>query len=372
MRLTLGLTGMDPTTESALQAAFHSANGRLGGRWELASDTDADYVIVDMDSMYGPMSWLRLHAAGKSVVALTTAQRTQADFRLGQPFDANSLGNLLRDIASQAGVPIEVAAPPAAATPVAAAPTPAAVQSAPAVQPAPTVAAEPVADAAPAPAPVPAPAPLPEAAPPTPTQPEPVTEEAPLPAPTAIAEGSLLDWLANDRLRGRVRLRSVADGLLIDLDQRVYHGPSGLKPLAAHFEGRLESSEFVPVDASTWATESARLGAAMPLARLVWFGNLLAGKGALAPEHDPGRRYLMVKWPQTEREYPKHFRIATVMMKGPAFLAEIAEASGVSLAEVADFVNANLATGFAEAEREPEPVDPAKSGSGLFGRLRGR
>ena len=34
--------------------------------------------------------------------------------------------------------------------------------------------------------------------------------------------------------------------------------------------------------------------------------------------------------------------------------------------------NANLATGFAEVEREPEPVDPGKAGSGLFGRLRGR
>ena len=374
MRLTLGLTGMDPTTESALQAAFHSANGRLGGRWELAPDTEADYVIVDMDSMYGPMSWLRLHAAGKSVVALTAAQRTQADFRLGQPFDANSLGNLLRDIASQAGVPIEVAAAAAPAAPVAPVATPPSPIPAPAApsQPAPTVAAEPVAVAAPVPAPAPTPAPARvEAAEPAPSLPEPA-EAAPAPAPTAIAEGSLLDWLANDRLRGRVRLRSVADGLLIDLDQRVYHGPSGLKPLAAHFEGRLESSEFAPVDANTWATESARLGAAMPLARLVWFGNLLVGKGALAPEHDPGRRYLMVKWPQTEREYPKHFRIATVMMKGPALLAEIAEASGVSLAEVADFVNANLATGFAEAEREPEPVDPAKAGSGLFGRLRGR
>lgn len=375
MRLTLGLTGMDPTTESALQAAFHSANGRLGGRWELASDTEADYVIVDMDSMYGPMSWLRLHAAGKSVVALTAAQRTQADFRLGQPFDANSLGNLLRDMASQAGVQIEIAAPAAAPAPVAATPAPAPAPSAPVSPPAPIMAepavAEPAAAAVPAPTPGPTPAPA-EAAAPAPSQPEPVAEPAPVAAATAIAEGSLLDWLANDRLRGRVRLRSVAEGLLIDLDQRVYHGPSGLKPLAAHFEGRLESSEFLPVDANTWASESARLGAAMPLARLVWFGNLLAGKGALAPEHDPGRRYLMVKWPQTEREYPKHFRIATVMMKGPALLAEIAEASGVSLAEVADFVNANLATGFAEAEREPEPVDPAKAGSGLFGRLRGR
>jgi len=375
MRLTLGLTGMDPTTESALQAAIQAANGRMGNAWSLVPDADADYVIVDMDSMYGPMSWLRLHAAGKSVVALTAAQRTQADFRLGQPFDANSVGNLLRDIAMQAGITFD--APPAPEPK----PAPAPVAPAP-VAPAP-VAAAPVAPApAPAPKPEPVPAPAPVAAAPAPVAPKPVeapvvetpvaAEPVAVAAKSSIVEGSLLDWIVNDRLKGRVRLRSATDGVLLDLDQRTYHGPAALKPLAAHFEGKLESGEFVPVDAATWASESARLGAAMPLSRLVWFGNLLAGKGALASEHDPSRRYLMVKWPQTEREYPKHFRIATVMMKGPALMSEIAEASGVTQAEVADFINANLATGFAEGEREPEPVDPGKAGSGLFGRLRGR
>jgi len=369
MRLTLGLTGMDPTTESALQAAIQAANSRMGNAWSLVPDADADYVIVDMDSMYGPMSWLRLHAAGKSVVALTAAQRTQADFRLGQPFDANSVGNLLREIATQAGVAVE--APPAPESKPAPAPV------APAPAPSAPVAAAPKAEPVPAPAPPPPVAPTPAAE--TPAAEKPPVIEAPAPAAaepvaarSSIADGSLLDWIVNDRLKGRVRLRSATDGLLLDLDQRVYHGPAALKPLAAHFEGKLDSGEFVPVDAATWASETARLGAAMPLSRLVWFGNLLAGKGALAAEHDPARRYLMVKWPQTEREYPKHFRIATVMMKGPALLPEIADASGVTQAEVADFINANLATGFAEPEREPEPVDPGKAGSGLFGRLRGR
>lgn len=370
MRLTLGLTGMDPATESALQAAFQAANGRLGGHWQLRPDAEADYVIVDMDSMYGPMSWLRLHAAGKSVVALTAAQRTQADFRLGQPFDANSVGNLLRDIALQAGIVVEESAPaappapapkaapaPAPAQPVAAAPQPAQAPP-PAAPPAP--APQPVAEARPEPTPAPAAAPAPAPA------------AAPAPTPVAFVDGSLLEWLDQDRLRGKVRVRSAQDGLLLDLDQRVYHGPAALKPLSRLFEGKLGAAEFVPVDAATWASESARLGAAMPLSRLAWFGNLLAGKGALSAEHDPGRRYQMVKWPQTEREFPKHFRIATVMMKGPALIGEIAEASGVTDAEVADFINANLATGFAEAEREPEPVDPGKAGSGLFGRLRGR
>ena len=44
----------------------------------------------------------------------------------------------------------------------------------------------------------------------------------------------------------------------------------------------------------------------------------------------------------------------------------------MGIEEVTDFVNANLATGYAEAWREPEPEpEPQKTG-GLFGRLRGR
>ena len=79
MPLTFGLTGMDPATETSLKAAFDQANQRLGGVWQLLPDTQGDYIVVDMDSMYGPMSWLRLHAAGKTVIGLTSAPRTQAD-----------------------------------------------------------------------------------------------------------------------------------------------------------------------------------------------------------------------------------------------------------------------------------------------------
>ena len=106
---------------------------------------------------------------------------------------------------------------------------------------------------------------------------------------------------------------------------------------------------------------------AQPLARLQWLGGLLSGEAA-------DGRYLLKKWPQTEREYPKHFRIATVMMKGPASVAEIAEASGVAPEEVAGFINAHLATGHAEAVAgEPSPPhEPPSKPSGLFGRMRGR
>jgi hypothetical protein len=62
------------------------------------------------------------------------------------------------------------------------------------------------------------------------------------------------------------------------------------------------------------------------------------------------------------------------MMKGPATLAEIAQACGVPEPDVADFINANLATGFAEPVVEAPPVveEPVKARGGLLGRLRNR
>lgn len=388
MALTLGLTGMDPATETALKSAFAEANARLDGRWRLTPESEADHIVVDMDSMYGPMSWLRLHAAGKHVIGLTSAPRTQTDFRLGRPFDSHQVACLLRDIAQHDGVDlsqVDVDAATPMAEPMATATSGPAVEEARAqatareIPAAPTRAAQPPSPdaaghaAAPsgmthAPAPqdvlpeeVPAAAPEEAAAPPPPE-----------PPPTPSRDPVFSDWLVAGALAGRVRYRrDSGPTLLIDPVAQTWHGPTPLKPIAAYFEGSAHREDFEPVDDARWAAESAAAGAAQPLARLRWLGGLLAGKGALLPGHDAEGRYVLNKWPQTEREYPKHFRIATAMMKGPATPAEIAAASGMPVADVADFINANLATGYAELVPEPPsaPMEPPKS-AGLLGRLR--
>ena len=357
MSLTIGLAGMDPATEAALKAAFIEANERLAGRWQLLPETQADHIVVDMDSMYGPMSWLRLHASGKRVVGLTSATRTQTDFRLGRPFNAESLVALLAEIAG------DVAAGPAPAAGAADAPAPATAQAPEpgSLTPAPAAATP----AAPAPAPAAAPEPAP-----APAAPEPVAE----PEPVAAAPATLLGWLTGGSLRGRLRYRrSSGPTLLIDADTPAYHGPSALKPLMQYFEGEVAQADLEPIDDAAWQQEVAAAGEPQPLARLIWLGALSSGGGRLLPGHDPEARYTLNRWPQTEREFPRHFRIATAMMKGPATLAEIAATSGIAVEEITDFVNANLATGVAEPvpEQPPEPATPARSG-GLLGRLRGR
>ncbi len=449
MSLTLGMTGMDPATETALRAAFGDANLRVGGRWSLVAETDADHVMVDMDSMYGPMSWLRLHAAGKRIIGLTTAPRTQTDFRLGRPFDSDAFAALLREIERDGGIvhvdagdafapttapAVEAAAvPPARAAAAVANETP----SAPPVDAAPAVAARaPAVDDVPASLPAapaqsaasaetPPSAPVAAAARSTPSLPaiadattppsappprEPVAltpappsgsthapapqdllpEEAiaaasddtavppepdPLPPPAAPQAYTLADWLAPGALSQRVRYRrSAGPMLLIDPVARTYHGPSTLKPFTAYFRDTVTDSGFEPLDDAAWARDSAIAGAAQPLLRLQWLGAMVNGRAALGDDHAAGTRFKLTKWPQTEREFPKHFRIATAMMKGPATLAEIGDASTMPIDEVFEFVNANLVTGFAERVVDA-PVDTAadvpRSG-GLLGRFRAR
>ncbi len=406
MSLTLGLTGMDPATEAALKAAFLEANARLGDRWSLVPDAEAGHVVVDMDSMYGPMSWLRLHAAGRHVIGLTSAPRTQTDFRLGRPFDVEQLMQLLAEVARAAGIELQAAgeAPPATDAILATAPpadaaiateATTAPPAAPEVEPVPDRAAtsgsgHAVHESAVPEAPTPTPAPASEAeaepesasAPALDPAPTAADEPAPHAAPAAVAAVAAIEagrdlaaWLQPGALAGRVRCRG-ADGtvLLIDAGTDTWHGPTALKPVAGCFEGVIARDELEKVDDATWLRESAAAGAPQPLSRLRWLGGLLAGKGELLPGFSASDRFQLNKWPQTEREYPRHFRIATQMMKGPATLPEIAQASGVPEPDVADFINANLATGFAEPVVEAPPVaeEPVKARGGLLGRLRNR
>ena len=107
MALTLGTTGMDSKTKAEVQAAFKAANAETGNLWTLVEGDEADYVVIDMDSLYGPMSWLRLHAAGRKVIGLTSVDRNQTDHRLPRPISADDFTVLLSEIAVDA--PVEAA-----------------------------------------------------------------------------------------------------------------------------------------------------------------------------------------------------------------------------------------------------------------------
>lgn len=324
--------GLPRDEEAQIVSQFKQANGHLGNRWVLAPEAEADVVVIDMDSMYGQMSLMKAIGAGKRVVALTAGTRADADHLLQRPVSVEAIEHMLKELAGSAPAPAPAAEEPA--------PAPAA--------PAPKPAEPPVATAAPAPEPAPAAA-----------------------EPAPAAELRLFDHLRPGALTGPVRLQlEGAPDLVIDPGRQVYFGGTALKPLLPYCTAVLPVEALQPVTAAELPGLEAQAGGSQPLARLTWLCALASGNGALMPGFSPNDRYKLLKWPQTEREFPKHFRIATVMMKGPALLTEIAEQSGASLAEVIDFVNASLVAGVATPESgaasEPEP---AKAG-GLLARFR--
>ena len=362
MSLTFGTTGMDRATEAEVHAAFNTANSERGKRWSLVGDGVADYIVVDMDSLYGPMSWLKLHGAGRKVIGLTSASRSKTPYRLPRPIATGDLVALLAQIENEeAGIaPAESASEPVTK------PLPASIEefaSMPDAQDEQAVAPEsepvttPVAASPPAPA---ASAPAPES---------PAVPSAP-PASPNQQPRTLRGWMGT---RGARRVRVTAlDGsvVLLDAQAGVWHGPKELKALGPCFSAEPGEVTTELLDDAHWNAEAAKLGPAQPLVRLQWMDGLLSAKQTHG-------LYQLRKWPQIEREYPRHFRIATIMMKGAANIADIAAAAGVPEEEVRDFVNANLATGYAMSASSstlppstPTPAAPTPAGStgGLFGR----
>jgi hypothetical protein len=231
---------------------------------------------------------------------------------------------------------------------------------------------------------VPAPAPTPVAAAAAP--PVPIVE---LPAPAVVAAPSatepptaeplandlpLAAYCSSDNLPRASRLvRGDAPALTIDNETGVYFGPPGLKALEPYCREPIARDDWEPL--SSMVLEGLRAaGGGLPTARLVWLNALHAGGGQLLGLAADARVRL-ARWPQIEREFPRHFRIATVMMKGFASVDDIAARTGAPPAEVADFVNASLVAGHAEVEPTAQAAAAPEGGAGgLLGRLglRGR
>ncbi|GAB2491521.1 serine/threonine-protein kinase [Arenimonas alkanexedens] len=335
--------GLSREEEAEITTCFKQANASTGNHWLLTPETEAHVLVIDMDSMYGQMSLMKAIGSDKIVVALTAGGRADTDYVLQRPATADAIASLFTQILD--------GSPAAGPTPVAAEPMAAPIESAPA--PAAPVVSEPE------PAPSPA-APAPVAAR--------TTAEQPVAPPQA--DPRLTDYLRPGALSGPVRLQLVgAPDLVLDPGTQTYLSGAALKPLLPYCAAVIRDSDLVPVSAAELTALAAGLGGSQPWSRLAWLSALSGGNGALANGFGLNDRYKLLRWPQTEREFPKHFRIATVMMKAPALLTDIAEQSGVSLTEVIDYVNACLATGVAEAENAPAPAPDAGKG-GLLGRFR--
>ena len=350
---TLCFTGMDRAEEARLKVLFSDANEWLGGEWMLMPEAQAEVLVVDLDSTYGHMTWLKVHKTNKYVIAISSRPTDEAEHVLLRPVTVETLVAALSQ-ASGDSAPIaarvsrtHVAFPPPPAPPVAEPP------------------------AAPKPA-----APVPAAPPPTAAKPAAPPAPPPPPAtpPPKPREPVLWDYLRPGGLGGPSRLEiEGAPALVIDPRTDTYIGATALKPYIPYCElGTIRADRWKSLTGADLNTHLSAPNEAQPMARLRWLLALVQGHGELAPGYDPNDKYRLVRWTKTEREFPRHFRIASSMMQAPATPADIAAASDTSVAEVNDFLNAALDSGFAEPLVEPPsaPDTGAKSG-GLLGRLRG-
>jgi len=327
---TLGLSGLDRDEENLFRQLFESVHEP---GWALAAESEADVLLIDFDSMYGQMSWLRAQGGSRPIVALTAGARADATLVLKRPVSEKALRDLLRTLGgARVGAAEPVAAP---------------VRTAEVDQP-PGLAAEVVSEA------------------PAFAIEVPVEEVMP---PRARV---LLDFLKPGVLPGPARLRDFDPAIAIDVAAGQYLGGTSLKPLAPHCAHALEDADWEPLTRGEFEALRASLGEPQPLTRLLWVAGMAGFDGQLCPDLNPSMRFKLAKWPPTEREYPRQIRIATALLKGFGTVEEMAASSGAGANEVADYINGFHALGLIEIESAaPSPATPEPPArGGLLGRLR--
>lgn len=149
--------------------------------------------------------------------------------------------------------------------------------------------------------------------------------------------------------------------LVVDPERNAYHFEStALKPLTALLEQ--PASAWTPIFSE--AIKTVRLAhPAQSLSRLRWYAGLIATPGILGRKLIRGERYKLTRWPETEREFPRHFRLAREMVKGFATVDEIVAASGLPCEEVVDYFNACFADGRLETQQKPQESGVGSQGS---------
>lgn len=354
-----------------IKALMHGM--QLPTRWEWTGDAaQADVVLIDVDSLYGHMDWLKAQSQGRKMICLTASSMGEQDVVIARPI---SVGGIKHALALSAGDDLGTGGvkPVANNTPISTTP----VRPVRVTGEQPVVAAAPVRSEAPAvaarrvigeQATIPA---APPAAAAVAFSPPPIRitgqqRVVPAAAPVATAEpvplrpvaSTLADFLLGDELDQPAMIaRAGLPALVVDLVNDRYYGGLTLKPLLPYCQGRIERSEWKPVPEKDLAALRAG-GSGLPISRLLWLYTLGTSNGvALLPGLDNNARFKLLKWPQIEREFPKHFRIATAMMKAPSLLTEVSEFAGAALGEVIDFVNAYAAIGVVCPENQSALTD---------------
>lgn len=325
---TIAVAGVTEQDAARFGTLIDRHAGKLDAHWEGAPHAEADVLIVDVESAYGQMDWLKARALGRMVIAYTSASNPlEPEFALRKPVVGPELIELLNRIDANLGASGNSAKP----RPIAPANAESYEEE----------------DAAPSPPP------------------------SSLPKTTPNRRSMFVDELLGMLDPADRPVRLVTEGLpsiIIDPARERWHAGVGLKALAGWCKHLVNLDQLVhlPEDEFEQAVE---ILPAQPYPRLIWLARLTRGEGNLDPSLPLDAQFRLTRWPQVEREFPKHFRIATTMMRAAGTVEQIAAQSTASAADVADFINAYHALGYIEYDA-PVPAGASSDRSGLLDRMR--
>ena len=188
-------------------------------------------------------------------------------------------------------------------------------------------------------------------------------------APAPSKPGILRDYLRSDLLGGPATLTLPdAPPLTLDPKTQSFHTTGKLPALAPYCSAELPASGWRRLTTNELAQTRSEQPA-QPYSRLVWLDALMRSGGRLAAHLDPGGRYKLKRSQQAEADFPSHARIIAALA-APAKVNEIAAASGASMADVFDVINAYDAIGLIDMERRlPRHAEPEQP-KGLLAKLR--
>lgn len=363
-RLIIGAASVESAEIERLRALGEQCASRLpfAVEWRPTGvPGDIDVLLIDVDTIYGHVDWLRAHSEGRALIALTSKPDGAHDHELSRSADAAQLAAVLLDFERLASAPAGASAAPVDA---ARAPAPDAAlaetrelpvlgHSVPPAKHSESKKQEPVEAVAP-------------------DHPEPALVEPPPESRSAMA---LVEWLmADDGLDGPASISlGWDDRLLVDPKRGLFLGPELLKSLEAVSARLISRSEWSPESDAALDPAGPNAASVQPLARLRLIAGLKSNEGRLAPGFDTQTRFQLPRWPQIEREFPRHLRLATALMKGPANLSELSSQVDLPESEVAEFLNGFVAAGFigpVPAASSPAAEAPVAASGRLLGRFR--
>src|SRR3954463_14061589 len=109
---TIAITGASEQDAARIAVLLERHRSRLSTPWQSVEAADADLLLIDIESMYGQMDWLRARSRGRLVIAYTSAaEPLEPEVSVRKPVVSSDLVALLNRTSEDMGRGKACAAP---------------------------------------------------------------------------------------------------------------------------------------------------------------------------------------------------------------------------------------------------------------------